>query len=451
MNNQTHTFHVHGMHCKACEILTESELRDLPNVTNVKSSLKNHSIEVTGDFGNKTPEQIAAELTLPLESHGYKVSVEKQIKEKKWGDFKVAIPIALIFAILFVSLQKLGLVNLVNTGGVTYGTAFVIGIIASLSTCMAVVGGLVLSMSATFAREGDRVRPQVLFHFGRIISFFLLGGVIGVLGATFQLGTTGTFVLGMIVGLVMLIMGINLLDVFHFAKKFQPAMPKFISKHALGVSKFNHTLTPLLVGIATFFLPCGFTQSMQIYTLSTGNFWSGGLTMLSFALGTLPVLVLISFSSFSIQNSSKSGIFFKSAGLIVIAFALFNIANSLAAFGLILPQNTVSNINDHSQNYSPVPANNVTIENGKQIVEIKARGGYTPRTSVAKSGLPTILRFNTSNTFDCSSSVRIPSLNISKSLPSSGLTDIELPNSSVGTLRGTCGMGMYPFEIDFQS
>jgi sulfite exporter TauE/SafE len=274
---------------------------------------------------------------VPLKPHGYTVSLEKQIKEKRWGDFKVAIPIALAFAVLFVTLQKLGLVNLINTGNVTYGTAFGIGIIASLSTCMAVVGGLVLSMSATFAREGDKVKPQILFHVGRIVSFFILGGVIGMLGATFQLGTIGTFVLGLIIGLVMLIMGINLLDVFHFAKRFQPSMPKFISKHALEVSKFNHTLTPLLVGIVTFFLPCGFTQSMQIYTLSTGSFLTGGLTMLSFALGTLPALALVSFSSFSIQNSSKSGIFFKSAGLIVIMFALFNLINSLVVIGFIPP------------------------------------------------------------------------------------------------------------------
>ena len=135
----------------------------------------------------------------------------------------------------------------------------------------------------------------------------------------------------------MLILGINLLDVFHFTKKLQPSMPKFIAKHAHGMSKFNHTLTPLLVGIATFFLPCGFTQSMQLYTLTTGSFLNGGLTMLVYALGTLPVLALISFSSFSIQNSSRSGIFFKSAGLVVIMFALFNLINSMVVIGLISP------------------------------------------------------------------------------------------------------------------
>jgi sulfite exporter TauE/SafE len=325
------------MHCHACVLMTESELGDLPNVTHVKSSLKHHSVEIIGDFGDKSPEQIAEELTIPLRPHGYTVSVEKKQHVANWADFKIAIPIALGFAVLFVALQKMGLVNLVSAGNVTYGTALVIGIIASLSTCMAVVGGLVLSMSATFAKEGDKVKPQLMFHAGRLVSFFVLGGVIGAIGSAFTLNTTATFILNLIIGIVMLILGINLLDTFHWAKKLQPAMPQFIAKHAHGISNFNHTLTPLLVGIATFFLPCGFTQSMQLYTLTTGNFLTGGLTMLAFALGTLPVLALISFSSFSIQKSAKAGIFFKTAGLIVIMFALFNLINSLVVIGVIPP------------------------------------------------------------------------------------------------------------------
>jgi len=340
MNNseiKKYKFHVHGMHCQSCVLVTESEISDLPNVQTVKSNLKHHSIEVVGDFGDKTLEEVAEELTVPLKVHGYTVSVEKQIKEKNWSDFKIAVPIAAGFAILFVIMQKLGLVNLVGGGDFTYGTAFVIGIIASLSTCMAVVGGLVLSMSATFAKEGDKIKPQLMFHGGRIVSFFLLGGVIGAIGSAFTLNTSATFILSLIIGLVMLILGINLLEVFPWAKKLQPSMPKFIAKHAHGVSKFNHTLTPLLVGVTTFFLPCGFTQSMQLYTLTTGSFLKGGLTMLVFALGTLPVLALVSFSSFSIKNSSKSGIFFKAAGLVVIMFALFNLINSLVVIGIIPP------------------------------------------------------------------------------------------------------------------
>ena len=292
---------------------------------------------MTGDFGNKTQAELAENFTSILEPRGYSVSMEKKAKERKLSEFRIAIPIALAAIALFFVLQKAGLVNLIGGGTVTYGTAFVIGIVASLSTCMAVVGGLLLSMSATFAKEGDRVRPQLLFHAGRLISFFVLGGVIGAIGSAFALNTTATFILGILIGLVMLILGINLLDVFHWSKRLQPSMPKFLSRHAVEVSKLNHTLTPALVGIATFFLPCGFTQSMQIYTLSTGNFLTGGLTMLFFALGTLPILTLISFSSFSVQNSSKSGIFFKTAGLIVIMFGVINLLTSFILIGAIPP------------------------------------------------------------------------------------------------------------------
>lgn len=96
-------------------------------------------------------------------------------------------------------------------------------------------------------------------------------------------------------------------------------------------------------------------------------------------------------------------------------------------------------------------ANNVNVVDGKQIIEITARGGYQPRKSIAKAGIPTVIRFNTKGTFDCSSSVRIPSLGISKSLPQTGSTDIDIGEGKLGTLQGTCGMGMYPFEVEFQS
>jgi sulfite exporter TauE/SafE len=176
-----------------------------------------------------------------------------------------------------------------------------------------------------------------MFHAGRLIAFFILGGVIGVLGSAFALSVSATFILGLVIGLVMLLMGLNLLDVFPWTKRLMPSMPKSVSKYTSSLHRLNHTLTPFLVGIATFFLPCGFTQSMQIYTLSTGSFMAGALTMLSFALGTLPVLALISFSSFSIQKSSKAGVFFKTAGIIVVAFAIINILNSLVVAGVIPP------------------------------------------------------------------------------------------------------------------
>lgn len=332
---QTYTLHVSGMHCASCPMLVEGELSDLPNITYVKASLKHNHVEVTGEFGEKSIEEIAQELTTITKTHGYTLSPEKQQHDAKWHDFKIAIPAALGFIALFVLLQKMGLVNLITTSEVSYGTAFLIGTIASVSTCMAVVGGLVLSMSANYAKEGDKVRPQMLFHIGRLVSFFVLGGAIGALGSAFQLSLLGTAIVSGVVALVLLVLGLNLIDVFPSLKRLQPTLPKFIGSHVHGLRQINHTLTPLLLGTATFFLPCGFTQSMQIYTLSTGSFMSGAMTMFVYALGTLPMLALLSFGSLTIHTKARSSIFFKTAGLVVIFFGLFNLHNSLVVAGII--------------------------------------------------------------------------------------------------------------------
>lgn len=96
-------------------------------------------------------------------------------------------------------------------------------------------------------------------------------------------------------------------------------------------------------------------------------------------------------------------------------------------------------------------ANNVSIVDGQQIIDITAKGGYTPRTSTAKAGIPTILRFHTSGTFDCSSYIRIPSMGVSRNLPSTGTVDIAVTDPKAGALIGMCGMGMYPFQVNFES
>lgn len=173
------------------------------------------------------------------------------------------------------------------------------------------------------------------FH-GRVVAFFILGGAIGALGAFVELGGTGTFLLSFIVGVILLILGVNLLDVFPSTRKLLPTLPTFFGQRINALKNVNNAFMPFLIGAATFFLPCGFTQSMQLYTLTTGSFITGALTMTVFALGTLPVLALLSFSALSIKKMQTSA-FYKTVGLVVIFFGIFNLMNSLVAAGLIRP------------------------------------------------------------------------------------------------------------------
>ena len=105
---------------------------------------------------------------------------------------------------------------------------------------------------------------------------------------------------------------------------------------------------------------------------------------------------------------------------------------------------------DKDQDVIEQTANNVSVIDGKQIIVLKAKGGFSPVHSVAKAGIPTILRVETNGTFDCSSVIRIPDMNISKNLPLTGTTDIDIGVQQAGIFQGTCGMGMYPFDIKFE-
>lgn len=100
-----------------------------------------------------------------------------------------------------------------------------------------------------------------------------------------------------------------------------------------------------------------------------------------------------------------------------------------------------------SRDGAAIDGSNVVVVDGKQIVTIKAKGGYRPESTMVKSGMPVVLRIQTSGTFDCSSALAIPSLGITKDLPPTGTTDIELGSLPPGTLQATCGMGMYRFQI----
>ncbi len=330
---KTYKFHVAGTHCASCKILIEDVLGEQDYVKKVEVDLKKETVEIETD-SEKSEVELAEILTSKIKPNGYTLTVEKTAEVKN-GDGTIwkALPIGIVFLILFFWLQKSGILNLGFGGQTTPATSFIIGLIASVSSCLAIVGGLVLSLSAKISQDNvSDTKTFILFHTGRVVSFAVLGGVLGLIGGAIGINFTFTAILGIIASLVMLILGLNLVGVF--AK----------NKLTLNSGLFNFfrkiehkTLTPLIIGFATFFLPCGFTQAMQVVALSSGSFVSGLLIMLAFALGTLPMLALLSFGSASFAHSKHAPLFFKSAGVVVIGLGLFALLGGLAGLGIIPP------------------------------------------------------------------------------------------------------------------
>jgi sulfite exporter TauE/SafE/copper chaperone CopZ len=324
---------VSGTHCASCKIFIEDALSEQNNVQSVHVDLKREIVTIeTTD--TQQPEVLARTLTSSIQSNGYTLSAEKVINAKQEGDvIWKALPIGLGFLVLFFLLQKSGILNLGLGGQVTPITSFIIGLIASVSSCLAIVGGLVLSLSAKISQDTvNDTKTFTLFHIGRIVSFAVLGGVLGALGGVIGINFTLTSILGILASIVMLLLGLNLVGVF---SQNQISLPSGLFNF---FRKIEHkTFTPLVLGFATFFLPCGFTQSMQVSALSSGSFTSGFLIMFAFALGTLPMLLLLSFGSASFAHSKYAPLFFKSAGIVVIGLGLFALLAGLAGLGIIQP------------------------------------------------------------------------------------------------------------------
>lgn len=330
---KTHVFHVSGLHCASCKILIEDILSQQNFVKNVRVNLKKETLEIETDKDQDSLE-LAQILTSKIKPNGYTLSVEKSIKEKQNDDvIWKAIPIGLVFLIIFFALQKSGILNFGVGGQATPTTSFVIGLIASVSSCLAIVGGLVLSLSAKVSQDKiSDTKTFLLFHVGRLFSFAILGGILGAVGSAIGVSFTFSAILGLIASTVMLLLGLNLVGMF---AKNKITLPSGIFNF---FRKIEHkTFTPLIIGFGTFFLPCGFTQSMQVSALGSGSFLSGFLLMLAFALGTLPMLTLLSFGSASFAHGKYAPLFFKSAGIVVIGLGLFALLSGLAGLGIIKP------------------------------------------------------------------------------------------------------------------
>lgn len=327
---KTYIFYVSGTHCSSCKIFIEDILNEQIGIEQVNVDLNNKTITVKTNL-NKSPNEIADLLTEKIKNNGYYISVQK--KDTKNDESRItwqALLIGLIFLALFFVIQKNGILNFGLGSEINPISSFFIGLIASVSSCLAIVGGLVLSLSATVSQ--NKIKSVSLFHFGRIVSFMIFGGILGFIGGSIGVNFIVSTILGLIASVIMILFGLNLVGLFN---KNKISLPVNIFNFFRKIE--NKMIAPLLVGVGTFFLPCGFTQTMQIVAISSGSFVSGLLIMGMFALGTLPMLSILSFGSVSFTKSKYSNLFSKSAGVIVLGFGIFALLSGLAGIGFIDP------------------------------------------------------------------------------------------------------------------
>jgi len=463
-NTKEHTYYIKGMHCASCEVLIEKKLLGLRNIKSVESSAARG--EALIEYENKRPA--IKKLNEIFKKEGYVFSdlpirqtdgQKETITGSKTKEFLIILGAGLLLIVGFIGLNKLGLAGLVNVGSKSsLPMFFALGLLAGISSCAALVGGLILSMSKQWAEiysENDsvwkKIQPHLIFNTGRVLSYGVFGAALGALGGQLNLSLKFGPILVIAVSVMMIFLAGQMFGLKAF-RKFQFTLPKFITRFIADESNFKGRYLPFLMGALTFFLPCGFTITAQGLALISGSATQGALIMTFFALGTLPTLSIIGLSSVKfLQKPGLSERFLKIAGMLVLFFALYNINFQLNVLGIasLSDLGIVSNAakNNSAQNKAGSPRDEAglpSIVSGQQILKMDASSrGYSPNYFKVRAGIPVRWEITDKGTSGCTNAVISKSLFEGEIPLTPGQTSVkEFTPKKAGKYKFSCWMGM---------
>lgn len=322
-----------------------------------------------------------------------------------------------VFAILFLVLNKFNLFSNLNPSAQSSLFLFLIlGLLAGFSTCTALIGGLLLSISSNW----PNFKSHLIFNLSRLISFTILGAFLGLLGNFFKLSSSFSSTIIILVSFLMIYLSLPM-----FGIKI-PKISLFSSKFTTKIFSKNN-LSPILFGVFSFLLPCGFTLTAQSLALVSGNPIKGALIMLFFILGTTPSLLLIGLLSFKIYSNNRfSKVFSFTAGILILFFAFSNLFSQFHLSNYLKPNNSFS-----------------TIVDGKQIIKMSiTNSSYAPNYFKVRTNMPVVWEITNKSFNSCAdtinSSLFFGTIKLS---PGQTITK-EFTITSPGTYRFACSMGM---------
>ena len=327
---QIQKFSIVGMHCAACELWIEFETKKIPGVVSVKASNESGEISVDFDDNVVSLKDLQTQLHSVISQRGYELVFSENLANKPKSisskfdtilDYLLAFLVAVILAYAYKMFLASGSIK-TDSSSLSILTILAIGLVASFSQCGITIGSIIVGWAANYRKNnpGDNTKLNFLigaFHVSRIVAFFILGGLLGFLGEAFLISATLTNILELFSLVIIFILALSLLDVSYILDRIIPKIPKKFTLKIFKLEGSKNVLAPIMIGALSFFIPCGFTSAMQLYSLKSGNIATGSLTMGVFAIGTFPVILLIGYFSDKFADSKYKYFFFK-----VVAFAM---------------------------------------------------------------------------------------------------------------------------------
>lgn len=434
MGKQSKSIFVSGMTCTSCEAVITDSLQEVEKIKFVKVDYRKGIVEL-GHGGEQLPFD---DIFNRIKELGYEASFEPINKKKKkvtWEQWLYSVLIVFGIYLVYKYLQWIGLLSWLETDttDINYGASFVIGIVASMSSCLVVVGAVVMSFASKYQAKGNfyqrNLKPHLLFHLGRLGTFFILGGVLGIIGSWFSISDIFMSWFTVFIAVVLFWLALNILGFVPSMSVLGVRMPKKSMVAWKKLQESEHALAPVLLGGFSFFLPCGFTQSMQLFAMSSGSFMTGALTLFLFALGTSPVLFGLGVATTRFKNM-KTVILEKAIGFIVLFFSFYTLSSGLAIQGF--------DINFLANKTEGTVVNQANAQVINMVVDYR---GYTPSVFRLQKGVPVKWIIDGTKASGCTSEIIVPDLDIRKTLVP-GDNIIEFTPQKEGSISFSCWMGM---------
>lgn len=347
------------------------------------------------------------------------------------GVIQIILVFALVGAIVY-GLNRLGVIALfqrfpIAKAGMGMGMLFLIGLVTSIH-CVVMCGGINLTQSCKAeSQEGSLVKRNLLYQTGRIISYTIIGGAIGLLGQTLSITPRLQGGIQMAAGVLLLVMGLSLIPEFAFLRGIRIPLPGFVMKKIQGKGAEGSSF---LVGLANGFMPCGPLQGMQLVALASGSLVLGGMSMFFFGLGTLPLMLTMGLLGGKLSLSWKKIMMTATSALIVI-MAVFMISSGTALTGLYVGKD---------QKNSSVEADSSSEE--LQLVETSLTNGRYESIEV-RQGIPVkwVIHVSERALTGCNQTLYIPEYDLTVQLKV-GDNVVEFTPEHTGTFQYSCWMGM---------
>lgn len=426
-------FSINGMYCNSCANKIESELKNDVKKISVSYSKGNAEIDFDED---KISEK---EIKERIKKVGYEVIEEKIRKssQKNIGWMIVTISSLLLIFIAYNIFSDFGF----SFPSLDEKTSFALLFLAGLLTgfhCIAMCGGFLLSYTAKNAVEGYKSFAQhLVYGASKTISYTIIGGIFGLVGSLFFFSPQLRGGIAIFAGIFMMFYSLSIFGVGFF-RKFQFSL-KFLNK--ISTKKYSgFYFGPMITGLLNgLFITCGPLQAWYIYAAGTGSFVEGGLSLMVFGLGTLPMMLGFGGIASALSKNATAKIL-KISAIIVLILGLIMLNRGMALTGSGYDFKSLADkIRGDEINNS-----NVYIENGYQIIKMDVDGeGWHPDSFVLKKNVPVKWIINGKEITNCNKAIQVPKLGLKFDIKS-GEQTIEFTPTEEGVISWSCWMGMIP-------